>query len=187
MSRTPRLALAAGALLLLAACGDSGVETERAEPAGSVTAPASTADETTPPDTAPTPSVEPDQTDPDPTDPPSTPSDETQPDSTDPTSSSDPDGAPGTLQWEDFTQDVETATLEVPVDYQDPDGPTIELFVARHLAEDQENKIGSLLVNPGGPGFGGSDFAIFADQIYGGDLLRRFDIIGWDPRGTGLS
>jgi pimeloyl-ACP methyl ester carboxylesterase len=185
MSRTPRLALAAGALLLLAACGDSGVETERAEPAGSATAPGSTVDETTPPDTSSL--TEPDQTEPDQTEPPDTEPDATQPDSTDPTSTSDPDGASGTLQWDEFTEDVETATLEVPVDYEDPDGPTIELFVARHLAEDQDDKIGSLLVNPGGPGFGGSDFAIFADQIYGSDLLRRFDIIGWDPRGTGLS
>ena len=52
---------------------------------------------------------------------------------------------------------------------------------------DQENKIGSLLVNPGGPGFGGSDFGLYADQIYGEPLLERFDIVGWDPRGTGLS
>ena len=40
---------------------------------------------------------------------------------------------------------------------------------------------------PGGPGFGGSDFAVYADQIYGEELLERFDIVGWDPRGTGLS
>ena len=62
-------------------------------------------------------------------------------------------------------EDVETATLEVPVDYEDPDGPTFDLFLARRLADDQENKIGSLLVNPGGPGFGGADFALFAEQI----------------------
>ena len=59
--------------------------------------------------------------------------------------------------------------------------------MARRLADDQANKIGSMLVNPGGPGFGGSDYAIYADQIYGAELLERFDIIGWDPRGTGLS
>ena len=75
----------------------------------------------------------------------------------------------------------------MPVDYDDPDGPTFELFVARRLADDQENKIGTLLVNPGGPGFGGSDFAIYADQVYGEPLLERFDIVGWDPRGTGQS
>ena len=60
-----------------------------------------------------------------------------------------------------------------------------DLCVAR-LA-DPAKRIGSLLVNPGGPGFGGSDFAVYADQVYGQDLLDRFDIIGWDPRGTGLT
>ena len=93
----------------------------------------------------------------------------------------------GGLQWDELSEGVDTALLEVPVDYDDPDGPTFDLFVARHRATDQENKIGSLLVNPGGPGFGGSDFAIFADQVYNQELLDRFDIIGWDPRGTGQS
>ena len=49
------------------------------------------------------------------------------------------------------------------------------------------NKIGSLLVNPGGPGFGGVEFALGAEAGYGEELLERFDIVGWDPRGTGFS
>ena len=60
--------------------------------------------------------------------------------------------------WRQVGEDTGAAILEVPVDYDDPDGETFELFVARRLAEDQDNKIGSLLVNPGGPGFGGSRF-----------------------------
>ena len=79
------------------------------------------------------------------------------------------------------------ATIEVPVDYAKPDGPRFDLFVARYRALDQDNKIGSLLVNPGGPGFGGSDLALFAAQVFDRSLLDRFDIIGWDPRGTGES
>ena len=63
-----------------------------------------------------------------------------------------PPTAPSTLEWQEFDEQLETAILEVPVDYDDPDGPTFELFLARRLADDQENKIGSLLVNPGGPG-----------------------------------
>ncbi len=92
------------------------------------------------------------------------------------------------FEWEDFgsTGQVQTGHLIVPVDYDDPSLGTFDLFVARHLA-DPDQRIGSLLVNPGGPGFGGSDFAIQADQVYSPDLLARFDIIGWDPRGTGLS
>lgn len=93
-----------------------------------------------------------------------------------------------TVEWESFGPDteIETGTIEVPLDYTDHDAGTIELFIARHLA-DESKRIGSLLVNPGGPGFGGSDFAIFAEQIFSPAILRHFDIVGWDPRGTGRS
>ncbi len=154
---------AAALALTAAACGvDSGVATQRAD--DETTQPAATAapDETSPdttPDTGSTAATDPDRTAPD----------------------------AGTLDWQEQSEGVEVALLEVPVDYENPDGDTFELFVARHLATDQENKIGSLLVNPGGPGFGGSDFALYADLIYGEPLLERFDIVGWDPRGTGLS
>jgi len=84
------------------------------------------------------------------------------------------------------SDEVQVGHLEVPLDYADPSMGTIDLYVTRHLA-DPAQRIGSLLVNPGGPGFGGSDFAIYADQIYSQVLLDSFDIIGWDPRGTGLS
>ncbi len=92
------------------------------------------------------------------------------------------------FEWEDFGDDgtVQVGHLEVPVDYANPSSGTFDLYVARHLA-DPAQRIGSLLVNPGGPGFGGSDFAIYADQVYGEALLDHFDIIGWDPRGTGLT
>ncbi len=97
-------------------------------------------------------------------------------------------GGPADFEWLDFGSDgtVQTGHLEVPINYDDPSQGTFDLYVARHLA-DPAKRIGSLLVNPGGPGFGGSDFAIYADQIYGKALLDRFDIIGWDPRGTGLT
>ena len=91
------------------------------------------------------------------------------------------------FEFQDFgSEEVQVGHLEVPLDYADPSVGTIDLYVARHLA-DPAQRIGSLLVNPGGPGFGGSDFAIYADQIYSQELLDRFDIVGWDPRGTGLS
>jgi pimeloyl-ACP methyl ester carboxylesterase len=100
-----------------------------------------------------------------------------------------PDGGfvPEPLQWDGFAGDTEVALLDVPVDYSDLSRGTIELFIARHPATDPSQRIGSLLVNPGGPGFGGSDYALFATQLYDQELLRRFDIIGWDPRGTGES
>jgi pimeloyl-ACP methyl ester carboxylesterase len=63
----------------------------------------------------------------------------------------------------------------------------MELSIVRHRATRPDQRIGSLLVNPGGPGAGGIDFALNAPAIYGTRLVERFDIIGWDPRGTGTS
>ena len=56
---------------------------------------------------------------------------------------------PSTIEWEEFDDGVDVATLDVPVDYADPDGPTFELFLARHRAAKPDERIGSLLVNPG--------------------------------------
>ncbi|NBV74201.1 MAG: alpha/beta fold hydrolase, partial [Actinobacteria bacterium] len=93
----------------------------------------------------------------------------------------------GSIDWEAWDTQIETAMVSAPIDYDDPDGEQLELFVARRLADDPEHRIGSLLINPGGPGFGGSDFAFYADQIFDTQLLQCFDIVGWDPRGTGFS
>jgi pimeloyl-ACP methyl ester carboxylesterase len=95
--------------------------------------------------------------------------------------------------WTEFGEDndddgtVELGSIEVPIDYDDPSAGTFDLYVARHLATDPDRRIGSLIVNPGGPGFGGSDFAVFASLNFSDDLLAHFDIVGLDPRGTGLS
>lgn len=94
---------------------------------------------------------------------------------------------PGPLEWVAYDGSIDTAVLEVPVDWSEPDGPTFELFLVRHNAWDQANRIGSLLVNPGGPGSEGSFLAFSAPAIYDPELLRRFDIVAWDPRGTGES
>ena len=90
--------------------------------------------------------------------------------------------------WTPFgdTGRVEIGTFTAPVDYADPSGGKFQLNIARHLAMKPKERIGSLLVNPGGPGFGGTDFAIFAEQNFGQPLLDHFDIVAWDPRGTGL-
>jgi len=94
----------------------------------------------------------------------------------------------GQIRWTDFgnTGRVQTGNLLVPLDYHDPSKGTVDLYLTRHLALPKQ-RIGSLLVNPGGPGFGGSDFALQAEDIYSKSLTDRFDIVGWDPRGTGLS
>jgi pimeloyl-ACP methyl ester carboxylesterase len=93
------------------------------------------------------------------------------------------------IAWKPLGDDrsLEEGRLTVPMDYADPSKGSFELHLVRHLASDPARRIGSLLVNPGGPGFGGTVLAQFAEQIYGPDLLARFDIVAWDPRGTGES
>lgn len=80
---------------------------------------------------------------------------------------------------------VEIGTLTVPMDYSDPSKGTFDLDIARHLAMKPSERIGSLLINPGGPGESGTDFALFAEQNFGQAVLDHFDIVAWDPRGTG--
>ncbi len=76
------------------------------------------------------------------------------------------------------------SVLTVPLDHDDPTGPTIEVPVARAEATDPDKRIGVLLVNPGGPGYPASPLALFADQVFTEELRARFDIIAMDPRGT---
>jgi pimeloyl-ACP methyl ester carboxylesterase len=91
------------------------------------------------------------------------------------------------IKWGKVSDGVQRGTIEVPIDYSDPSQGTFTLQLARHLAENPDERIGTLLVNPGGPGFPGLDFAEQASQVYDQDLRDHFDILAWDPRGTGTS
>jgi pimeloyl-ACP methyl ester carboxylesterase len=77
--------------------------------------------------------------------------------------------------------------IEVPFDYNNPDQGSFVLSVKKRAAADPTLRVGSLLVNPGGPGFGGSSLAVDAEYYFSTTLLQYFDIIAWDPRGTGDS
>ena len=83
--------------------------------------------------------------------------------------------------------EVECGNIEVPFDYADPDQGSFVLFVKKHNAANPAKRIGSMMVNPGGPGFGGSSLADDAEYYFSQDLIDHFDIIAWDPRGTGES
>lgn len=80
---------------------------------------------------------------------------------------------------------AECATLEVPLNYSDPTGETIELALLKVPARDESQ--GALVVNPGGPGAPGTSYAAAAGSVFREPLLRAFDIVGFDPRGTGDS
>ncbi len=78
--------------------------------------------------------------------------------------------------------------VEVPLDYANPQGRTARLGLIRRPADSQPERLGSLLVNPGGPGISGmSVVASLAKEVIGTDLGRRFDLVGFDPRGVGAS
>ncbi|MCW3813162.1 alpha/beta hydrolase [Micromonospora sp. DR5-3] len=82
---------------------------------------------------------------------------------------------------------AECATVRLPLDYDNPKGATTEIAVLRVKARDQKHKIGSLFLNPGGPGGSGTSIALAAPYFLGDDLLDRFDIVGVDPRGVAAS
>jgi pimeloyl-ACP methyl ester carboxylesterase len=91
------------------------------------------------------------------------------------------------LEWSDCESGKECAKLTVPIDYQDPDAGTIELALLKAPAEDPDARVGSLVVNPGGPGAPGTQTANDAESYFGDPLRESYDIIGFDPRGTGDS
>jgi pimeloyl-ACP methyl ester carboxylesterase len=79
-------------------------------------------------------------------------------------------------------------TVQVPLDYGQPNGATISIALVRLPATDPAHRIGSLFLNPGGPGGSGVDFTLFAGPFLYSDQVRaRFDLVGFDPRGTNRS
>ena len=91
------------------------------------------------------------------------------------------------LSWESCQGDFECSRLTVPVDYADPTGDTIELALLRVPAAEPSRRVGSLVVNPGGPGAPGTSYAAAADRVFRQRLTDSFDVVGFDPRGTGQS
>jgi pimeloyl-ACP methyl ester carboxylesterase/predicted small lipoprotein YifL len=94
-----------------------------------------------------------------------------------------------TLEWDDCGDDYQCTTLTVPLDYADPDGDEIEIEMLRVPATNDE-PVGSLLVNPGGPGASGIEYARNArnENVVASNRIReRYDVVGFDPRGVGAS
>jgi pimeloyl-ACP methyl ester carboxylesterase len=90
--------------------------------------------------------------------------------------------SPPPLEWRDCGDGNECATLTVPLDYANPTGEQIDLAVVRRTATG--DRVGSLVVNPGGPGASGVDYV----RRGAVDSMREsFDVVSWDPRGVGAS
>jgi pimeloyl-ACP methyl ester carboxylesterase len=88
------------------------------------------------------------------------------------------------LDWVDCGEGFQCATARVPLDYDRPRGTKISLALIRLPAGDPARRIGSIFINPGGPGGSGVDFVRAAGPIlYSDEVRARFDLVGFDPRG----
>ena len=92
-----------------------------------------------------------------------------------------PDGSPGAAAG------FVCATASVPLDYGAPAGPQINLAVVKHVATGPAPRVGTLFVNPGGPGGTGTAQIPGWIHFVPATVLERFDIVSWDPRGIGES
>ncbi|MEZ0492434.1 alpha/beta hydrolase [Kineococcus sp. TBRC 1896] len=92
------------------------------------------------------------------------------------------------LQWADCSGGFQCTRLTVPVDYAQPTGPTTTLAVVRlPTRATGEDRLGSLVLNPGGPGASGVEYARAAQNVVSQDVRDHFDVVGFDPRGVGES
>ncbi|NJK61448.1 MAG: alpha/beta hydrolase [Synechococcaceae cyanobacterium SM2_3_1] len=89
-----------------------------------------------------------------------------------------------------YVDPFECGRLEVLLDYDAPEGETMQIAVLLLPAQvEPSQRIGSLVINPGGPGGSGMQVAVLS-ALTGqkdGPLLQRFDWVGFDPRGVGAS
>ncbi|KAI0645976.1 alpha/beta-hydrolase [Trametes meyenii] len=92
-----------------------------------------------------------------------------------------------TIQWAPCYSGHKCARLILPLDYDTPDGPTTAIALRLIPTADRKRYKGTVLVNPGGPGASGTEFAGRAGQKLSHIIGDSFDILGFDPRGIGAS
>lgn len=93
------------------------------------------------------------------------------------------------VDWQPCSDNAkhECATIEVPVDYAKPKGDRFSLALRKVPALEQDKKVGTLFINPGGPGGSGLEYAQYASYVFSKKLRTSYDIVGFDPRGIGES
>lgn len=91
------------------------------------------------------------------------------------------------LSWSACGADYLCTRLRVPLDYQRPSSDTISLQVIRFVDPVKKQRIGSVVLNPGGPGGSGVEFVKSAGKAIAQNLQDRFDVVSFDPRGVGGS
>ncbi len=91
------------------------------------------------------------------------------------------------LDWFECYGAYQCASTRLPVDYDQPKGATTEVALLKVPSKDQLHKIGTLFVNPGGPGGSGTQMAAMMGMIANPVVTSRFDIVGIDPRGVAFT
>jgi pimeloyl-ACP methyl ester carboxylesterase len=102
--------------------------------------------------------------------------------------------APSAIEWRrcfnNIAPGIQCGAVEVPLDYGDPSGRRFDIAMARLPATDPANRIGTLFLNPGGPGGSGveivvaiAELELFGESVFDPEVRARFDLVGFDPRG----
>lgn len=91
------------------------------------------------------------------------------------------------VAWSDCGDGFQCGTLTVPVDWKNPTGEQVGIALIRHPAESPADRIGALVVNYGGPGESGVDYLRLTSSRLPDAVRSRFDVVSFDPRGTGAS
>jgi len=91
------------------------------------------------------------------------------------------------LDWQDCYGEFQCSSFKVPTDYENMDEKNFVLKVLKHSASDQADKLGAIVVNPGGPGGSAVHYAFNAKYIVSDGLLEKYDIVGFDSRGINNS
>jgi len=89
------------------------------------------------------------------------------------------------LEWSDCNDGFECGSFSVPIDYANPSVGAMQISAIRKLATG--DSLGSLVLNPGGPGGSGIEYTTYAEYVVSDTLRENFDIVGFDPRGVGQS
>jgi pimeloyl-ACP methyl ester carboxylesterase len=99
-----------------------------------------------------------------------------------------PDAWRGVLSSRPANVSFDCASVRVPQDWAQPgNGQTFDIALVRGRATAQRDRVGALVLNPGGPGVSGFNYAVYRSTALPAELTRRFDIVGFDPRGVGRS
>jgi pimeloyl-ACP methyl ester carboxylesterase len=98
------------------------------------------------------------------------------------------DAPRATISWTDCGSGFQCGSVLVPLDYTKPAGASMLISVIKLQSTDPTKRIGSLVINPGGPGASGTEFVRdSAKTLFSADIRAHFDIVGFDPRGVNES